>query len=79
MQMTNTFDNIDMDLFVRKAMIAAGMPQSTLREMADVAAMRQQKEQMIAQQQQMQQLQQASEIQRNMNGQGNLNNAAGMN
>jgi hypothetical protein len=79
MQMTNTFDNIDMDLFVRKAMIAAGMPQSTLREMADVAAIRQQKEQMIAQQQQMQQLQQASEIQRNMNGQGNLNNAAGMN
>ena len=79
MQLTNTFDNIDMDLFVRKAMIAAGLPQSVLRELADVAQMRKQKEAMIQQQQQMQQMQQASEIQRNMGGQGNLNNAAGMN
>ena len=79
MQMNNTFDNIDMDIFVRKAMIAAGLPQSALRELADVAAMRKQKEAMIQQQQQMQMMQQASEVQRNMNGQGNLNNAAGMN
>jgi hypothetical protein len=79
MQMTTALDNLDTDVFVRKALTAAGLPQSALRELADVAKMRQRKEQMILEQQQMQQMQQASEIQRNMNGQGNLNNAAGMN
>lgn len=79
MQMTNTLDNINTDIFVRKAFIAAGMPQSVLRELGEVEQMRKQKEAMIQQQQQMQQMQQASEIQRNMNGQANLNNAGGMN
>jgi hypothetical protein len=79
MQMTTAFDNLDTDVFVRKALTAAGLPQSALRELADVAKMRQQKAQMIQEQQQMQQMQQISEMQRNVNGQGNLNNAAGMN
>lgn len=79
MQMTSVLDNLDTDTFARKALIAAGMPQSALREIAQVQQIRQQKEALIQQQQQMQQMVQASEVQRNMNGQGNMNNAAGMN
>jgi hypothetical protein len=79
MQLTSSLDNIDLDIFVRKAMIAAGIPQSALREKSAVGKIRQQKQQMIEQQQQMQQLQQASEVMRNTNGQSNLNNIQGAN
>jgi Xaa-Pro aminopeptidase len=72
-------DNLDMDDFVRKAVIAVGAPATTIRELKTRDEIRQQKQAMIEQQMQMQQLQQASEIERNMNGQGNLNNAQGMN
>ncbi len=79
LQMTNVFDNLDTDLFARKAFIAAGLPQSVLRELPEVAQIRQMKEMLMQQQQEMEQLKQASEVQRNLNGQGNLNNAQGLN
>lgn len=79
LQLTSILDNVNMDVFGRKALIAAGIPQSALFENVEVQQIRQQKQAMIEQQQQMQQMVQASEIQRNMNGQGNLNNAQGLN
>lgn len=79
LQLDSTLDNLEMDDFFRKAMFAAGVPHTSIRELRDRDAMRQQKEQLMQQQMQMEQLQQASEIQRNLGGQSNLNNAQGVN
>lgn len=79
LQLDTPLDNLNMDDFFRKAMVAAGVPHTSIMELRDRDMMRQQKQQMMQQQMEMEQLQQASEIQRNLGGQGNLNNAQGVN
>jgi len=79
MQQPASIDNINTDVLIRKAMIAAGIPQTALREQVEVMKMRAQKQQMLQQQMAMQQAQQQSEINRNNSGQGNMNNAQGAN
>jgi predicted aconitase len=79
LQLDAPLDNVDMDDFFRKALIAAGVPHTSIMELKQRDQMRQMKEQMMQQQMQMEQLQQASEIQRNMGGRSNMNNAQGVN
>lgn len=79
MQFESALDNLDSDDFFRKALIAAGVPHTSIRELQDRDQMRAQKEAIMQQQMQMQQMQQASEIQRNMGGASNMNNPQGVN
>ena len=72
-------DNVNMDDYIRKALDAVGVPQTSINELRTVAEVRARKEQMMQQQMAMQQAQQESEIQRNAGGQANLNNPQGNN
>jgi hypothetical protein len=72
-------DNVNIDDYIRKALDAVGVPQTSINELRTVAEVRARKEQMMQQQMAMQQAQQESEIQRNAGGQANLNNPQGNN
>jgi hypothetical protein len=79
MDQLDALDNVDMDEFTRQLMIASGMPQSVLKERADVAEVRKAKAEMQQQQLAINQQQQQSEINRNNAGRSNNNNSQGMN
>jgi hypothetical protein len=79
MDQLDALDNVDMDEFTRQLMIASGMPQSVLKERADVAEVRKAKAEMQQEQLAINQQQQQSEINRNNAGRSNNNNSQGMN
>lgn len=77
--LTNIADNIDFDSALRTVAVGNGASPQMLKKKAEVDAIRQQREELAAQQMQMQSQLTQSEINRNNAGASNLNNAIGAN